>query len=1533
MKLKLSLVLPQGGTHDLTLSCDITATVGDAARALIRAGASGDPRLERLALHRLAPVTLRGRPGGDARMLLLDPCAPLGSSGLQSGWVIEPVPEFGPRSDGRRLIEAAGFVEVLSGRQAGAQFSLIRGSNLIGRDPGARVHLGDVSVSRRHAVVDVSERIVVRDLDSANGLVVDGEPVTERVVAAPREVRLGAVALRIVPGPYAAAPNILGSQVSHIRAPRIDERFPRSERVLPAPPPPAVPNRIPMLAMLAPLMMGALMYLVTHSPASLMMAVFSPLIMIGSWVDGRLGGKRRLGRELARFRETLDAERRELAELCAREVDARAAEAPTSVEVGIAISERNRLLWTRRPEHRGFLEVRFGEGVLPSRTVIALPPRGDAATEHWREVRAVADAFRSVEPVPVLERLDRCGSIGIAGEAPFAEGMARSIVLQLVGLHSPAELVLVCFAGSRYETEWGWLKWLPHVDPVAGPLPVWQLAADEAGSSRLLMALEALLDRRRRAHGPRRNARSHLPADAHAGVDEAAPAEPPTLPAVLVLVLDDDLVEPARLIALAEDGPDFGIHCLWLARTIVRLPAACRTFVELGEARGKVGFVRTATSIPLLRLEHVDAPVAARLARALAPVHDAGARPLDESDLPRSAQLRELHPVDLLGGDLAVTRAWAASGSLVSAWQPGTEREPTPLTAVVGQGIDGPAVIDLRAHGPHALVGGTTGSGKSEFLQSWIMSLAAQVSPDRLTFLMIDYKGGAAFAECVDLPHTVGLVTDLTPRLVRRALTSLRAELRYREELLAQHGAKDLSAMERRSDPAAPPVLVIVIDEFSALAAEVPEFVDGVIDVAQRGRSLGLHLIMATQRPAGVIKDNLRANTNLRVALRMADESDSADVIGVKDAAFFDAEAPGRGAMKIGPGRISHFQAGYLGGRAQDGPATASVEVRSLGLAEGEAWNIPPEPVERARAKPRRDIERLRDGIIGAATGLPVPRRPWLDELPALLDLSVIARLVSESTRGDGVVFGLRDLPAEQAQCPAILDLEAVGNIAVLGAGGSGKTSALFTIAAALSEDPAPAELYAIDAAGGALDALSALPSVGAVAQLADAELTGRVLRRVAEITSERGARYAAVRAAGLAAYRRTAGGADEARIVLMIDGFAAFRQATETLGGADSPFQRLTEIMTTGRSVGVHVVLTGDRPSAVPAVLSSTLQQRLVLRLANPHDYASLGVDGNPLDGAPPGRALLATTGEEMQIGLVAGRRELLGQAEGIDALASELRERGDRVVPRVRNAPELVPLAELPASTAGRPVYGIDTQTFEPVGLPTRGLGVIAGPSGSGQSAAALTCAAAVGRWSAERGAGLDAVLLTFISDGLLEAGTWERVGAGEDEVRDLAGALARSLTRTPGGRASGREHPDAPGAGHSESLVFPRPGAFGVVVVERPAAAEGTAALPELVALAKAARRADALVLFEFEQGRGSAFWDLLGALRQPNWGLSLQPDEGETQTPFREILGRVRRADFPPGRGFSVEGGRAAPVQVATCSGLDGGRAPMLKGGPR
>lgn len=1486
--------------------------------------------------------------------MLLDPMSALGSSGVQSGWIVEAVPEFGNRSAETRVIEVAGYVEVLSGAHAGATYSLIAGTNTIGRDRSCRVHLSDPSVSRRHAEIEVtpgrSMSMVIRDLGSANGVVLgdpEGSQITEHRVEHPIELALGEVVLRVSTGPPVHEAPHLSHRVMHTRAPRVAPVFPNSHRELPAPPRAAETSRIPMLAMLAPMMMGGAMYLVTQSPMSLMMVAFSPLMMVGSWLDNRVGSTRKRKREIAKFEEALAADRAELADLRRREIEARSGETPSIEQIAEAVLRRSGLLWTRRPEHRAFLEVRFGDGVLPSRTEIKMPSRGETDRSQWEALQRIEREFAEVSPVPLLERFQRCGSIGVVGEPIWAEGMARSLIMQVVGLHSPAEVVLSCFASTRYTAEWEWMKWLPHIDTVNSPIPSWQLADDPVSSVRLITALEGLLEGRQTA-ARRRTVRSHLDGETRNDDESGAAIDDlPTIPAVVVLVLDHGLVDPSRIIALAEDGPDHGIHLIWLAHSADELPAACRTFVELSTAEGRVNFVRSGTQVHLQRLEPVESVQALHLARRLAPVEDTSARTLDESDLPNAVHLRDLHETDFLGGASPVVRAWEQSGSLTASWRTGEERDPLTLSAVVGQSPDGLAAIDLRTHGPHALVGGTTGAGKSEFLQSWIMSMAATISPDRLTFLLIDYKGGAAFAECVDLPHTVGLVTDLSPHLVRRALASLRAELHYREELLAAHGAKDLITMERRSDPAAPPVLVIVIDEFAALAAEVPEFVEGVVDVAQRGRSLGLHLIMATQRPAGVITDNLRANTNLRVALRMADESDSNDVLGVADAAFFAPETPGRGAFKVGPGRISHFQTGYLGGRASGAESGSLIEVRPLGFTEGNPWNIPPEPrpEQRRRVQPPRDIEQLRDAIAAAANalGIAAPRRPWLDALPESLALETVKQQAATQLHDidDAAVIGLRDEPSEQAQRPVVIDLEEAGSVAFIGASGTGKTSALITLAASLSANAVgfPAQLYAIDAAGGALEALDVLPTVGAVASLADTELTARVLRHLLGVIDQRGSRYAAARASGLRAFRRTPGGRDASRIVLLIDGFPAFRQATETLSGTGSPMQMLGEIMSAGRSVGVHVALTSDRPGAIPAAMSSAVQQQFVFRLAGMHDYQQLGVGADALEHAPAGRAVIARSDEEIQVARLGDGDGLGAQMQGLERLAKQLRGTGVADVERIRNAPTHIALSDLVNDADGRPVYGINTDDFAPLGLPLAGLGVIAGPPGSGLSTAALSCAQGLQRWAIAHGQSAERVLLTFAPDGLRTRSAWDQIGFGEDEVKDRARALTVALGGRPAARRAtpsgigagtigagtiGGSLGSAPGAppggahgGASEAPVpaFPPPGKRGIVVIERPADAEGTEALPELIALAKAARRSEALVLFEFEQGSGNGIWDLFSALKQPSWGLALQPDSSEGQSPFRESMGRVKRADFPVGRGLAIESGRVRPVHVA------------------
>src|SRR5581483_784964 len=313
------------------------------------------------------------------------------------------------------------------------------------------------------------------------------------------------------------------------------------------------------------------------------------------------------------------------------------------------------------------------------------------------------------------------------------------------------------------------------------------------------------------------------------------------LPAVLVFVEDDAAVERSRLVQLADEGWQHGIYVLWLASDVTRLPAACRTYLSVtpGSDQGAVGFVHTGQFVQPIITELLDAGEAAELAKRLAPLVDVGAR-LDESDLPQAVSLLSVAEQPLRPSADVIIERWLANRSIVAGplAPPQLPKQAGTLRAVIGRSVLGAHVLDLRADGPHALVGGTTGSGKSELLQSWIIALAAAHSPQRLTFLLIDYKGGSAFKDLENLPHQVGLVTDLDPHEVHRSLVSLTAELRRRERLFAQHKVKDLIELEKKRISDAPPNLVIIVDEFAALVAELPEFVDGMINVAQRGRSL-----------------------------------------------------------------------------------------------------------------------------------------------------------------------------------------------------------------------------------------------------------------------------------------------------------------------------------------------------------------------------------------------------------------------------------------------------------------------------------------------------------------------------------------------------------------------------------------------------------------------------------------------------------------------------------------------------------------------
>jgi S-DNA-T family DNA segregation ATPase FtsK/SpoIIIE len=963
------------------------------------------------------------------------------------------------------------------------------------------------------------------------------------------------------------------------------------------------------------------------------------------------------------------------------------------------------------------------------------------------------------------------------------------------------------------------------------------------------------------------------------------------VPAVVVVISDDIDVDRARLVQLAEQGPDAGVYPLWIAADTAGLPAACRTFVDLGEQGPRVGMVRLGRWVDDVVLEEVDAPTALEYGRRLAPVYDAGAIVEDASDLPRSISVPALLGHDLFEDPRAVLERWRQNQSIYDRTTPRPRKRAGGLRAIVGSaGVD-PQHLDLRTQGPHALVGGTTGAGKSEFLQAWVLAMAAEYSPDRVTFLFVDYKGGSAFADCVNLPHCVGLVTDLSPHLVLRALTSLRAELHHREHLFNRKKAKDLLELEKRGDPEAPPALVIVIDEFAALVGDVPEFVDGVVDVAQRGRSLGIHLIMATQRPAGVIKDNLRANTNMRVALRMADESDSSDVVDIKDAAHIDPGIPGRGVVKTGPGRVQAFQSAYAGGWSTRAPERTAIEVAGLHFGREERWEEPvvesgrDDEVDLGPNDQQRLVARVTEAF--GMGGLPLPRRPWLDSLADVYDLTRLHQRTDSE-----LLVGVADVPEQQAQRPVYFVPDLDGHLGVYGTGGAGKSTALRSIAAAAGITPrgGPVHVYGLDFAAGALRMLQALPHVGTIARGDDVERVVSVMRMLRSELHRRGEEFAAVSASSVTEFRQLTGRTDVPRILLLVDGFPGFRDDFEVGAGRSEWFEAFRDILNDGRGLGMHVVFTADRSGAVPTYVRSMVQRNLLLRMTD-DGYLAFNAPRDVITAeSPAGRALL--DGLEVQVAVIGGTTSVSAQAAATEKLGASMHAAGVRPAPAARVLPAEYRASELPDHVDRQPVIGLDSISLAPLGFDPTGTMVVSGPPGSGRSNALVAITTAVRRANPATRCYLFAQGRSAIAGAL----PWEEVASGVDKIV----ALAKDLL------AAVQDEDTEPGI---------------VVVIEGINEYLQSPADKAIQDLTKAIRNSDHLLVAEAETAAWTSTWPLLSEVKNGRRGLLLQPENLDGDTILKTSLPRSAKGEFPVGRGAWVARGKNARVQLPLVLGTD------------
>lgn len=1103
------------------------------------------PRLGELMESEPARVSCRGE--------TVPPEAVLGVPPLVHGATLvidEPL-----RSTGS--VSAPMDIAVVSGPDAGRRVPLTADGVVIGRSAGIGLSLKDERLSRRHARIDLSDNgFRVTDLSSTNGtrcgseVLVDGGSAD---VDGSELIAIGDSLLRLVRAVGTTAsmlPRGDGRVVVN-RSPRT--RPPELSLTITAPTPPAQPRRgrIPWIAAVIPLPFAGLLAMF-FGPQMLAFALLSPLMLVGNVLGDRWGGRREYARELAAHDVELAERQFEFDALRQLEREQRWRDLPDPATLLDIAHGPGTRLWERRRGAADLGRVRVGVGDLATRTGWT-PPGSGTSAQH----PTLAD-------LPVEVALDEVGGLGIAGSSSEVEAMVRHVLGQVVTLHSPRD-VRVIVRSEAADGPLSWARWLPHT-------------AAYGDLSRCLDALRQIVVSRE---------------------DEKKRDGQTREPRVLLVLPDcESDLGVGELVDLIERGRDLGVWCLVGARTAAALPASCHAVVGV-DARGGAG---AGDRVARLDVDGAE-PVASftpdrvgwwwgeRIGRSLAALVDAAG---DADAVPGSVDLLDVLPW-LDGATSLGPRA------LASHWNAG---KGAPL-ARVGRLAGDEFTIDLAADGPHLLVGGTTGSGKSELLRTLVTSLALECSPADMTFVLVDYKGGSAFGECADLPHTVGLVTNLDEGLARRALTSLGAEITRREGLLAASGARDFEDHRRRVGGL--PRLVIVIDEFRVLADELPDFVDGVVSLAAVGRSLGVHLVLATQRPAGAITADIQANVNLRIAMRMRDVADSTDVIGAPDAAHLSPDLPGRGFARGGDGDLLEFQAARVGsgtaalatrvtlldatGRAVEGcPSGAMNELDGVAPASGLA----------ALASIARDASNLNE--------VAAPHRPWLPPLPELIETSAV---------GHGGI-GMIDSPIEQRQ--DVFEHSAQhGHWLVVGGPRSGRTASLRTILAShVAQPDSPVHAHVIDTSG-ELAELADLPHVGAVVRADD---VSRVRRLLAHLRS-----------------RTERGAGALAPVLLLVDGWERLDiDGDLAIGGLRD---ELLDLMRSG-DPGLRCVITGDR-SALASRLSAVVTETFLLPLADPADATYAGLSRRDLPSSRvPGRGLRLRDRAEVQFAL----RDPMGDA-----------------------------------------------------------------------------------------------------------------------------------------------------------------------------------------------------------------------------------------------------------------------------------------------
>lgn len=898
-----------------------------------------------------------------------------------------------------------------------------------------------------------------------------------------------------------------------------------------------------------------------------------------------------------------------------------------AAEFGINTTSR---LWEKSSVHDDFLDVRLGTGDIPSFNNIEIP-KEQLMQEHDplnNKADEIKMALSVLHDVPVSISLYNNRFTGIVSPIrDKALHLAKIMAVQIASAHPYTDVRMCIVFPSKERDNWDYMRYLPHVWSPDGKIRL--MCCDKNSVGDVMYFMSGLIRERLDKTG-----RDAINADEDKKI----------LPHYVFFIADYALLEEEPIAKyILNPTEDMGISVVMLADSPDKLPSSCTGIIT--DDDNNQGFYSTVNAFPErnnVKFDVISKKKAENFARSLSGVHlrETGI----STAIPDVLTFLDMYKTSKVE-DLDIYHRWLENRTYES------------MRAMVGyKSGNQPLFLDIheKYHGPHGLVAGTTGSGKSETLQSYILSLAINYHPDEVAFILIDYKGGGMAQSFEGLPHVSGVITNLGGNATNRALLSINAEIKHRQKLFNDFKVKHIDAYIElyRSGVATEPMphLLIIADEFAELKKEQPEFVRSLVSAARVGRSLGVNLILATQKPSGVVDDEIWSNTRFRLCLRVADKSDSNEMLKKPDAAYITGT--GRGYFQVGADEIfEEFQSGWSGAAYEpeveySDDKNAKIELINLIGKNGV-------PKKKDKKKNTDNIKKLTQldaivkyaGQIADEHNIPAVRQIWL---PALKQKIYLEELSMERSEGFSlsVPIGLADNPETQSQYTAFADFLADGNLLICGPSGSGKTTLLQSIIYGMvtGYKASDVNIYILDFSSRTMAVFSQMPHVGSVCFDGDDDKLNDTFEFFSTELAERKKKFAGMGIGSFKEYVQYNN--DCPALLLVIDNFTAFYE------NYDKYDDDLAVLAREGVSYGIFTVITANASGDLRSRLRQNFNTGIALQMPDKFEYEAVIGDHTDIipEGRTPGRGLIkAPVPVEFQVALPVKETDGLSQAQSI--------------------------------------------------------------------------------------------------------------------------------------------------------------------------------------------------------------------------------------------------------------------------------------------